>query len=698
MFLENGHAQGALEHRSDFGVRVVGFFQAVPAAQVGVHHVALDRAGAHDRHFHHQVVELARPQARQHVHLGAGFHLEHAQAVALAEHVVGGLVAGGDVLHGQRAAPVALHQVQGFADRGEHAQGQHVHLHQAQGFQVVLVPLDQGAVGHRRVFHRHQSVHRVAGDHEAAHVLGQVTREAHQLLHQFPVVAAQGGAAQAHFPEPFHQGVGLVPPGQVAAQPFDDVHVHAQGAAHVAHRRAGAVVNHGGGQSGAVTAVFAVEVLHHFFAAFVLEVHVDVRRLVPLLGDKALKQKLAAARVHLGDAQAVAHRGVGRRAAPLAEDALATGEGDDVVHGEEVVRVAELADQPQLLVHQGAHPVRYAVRVAGFGALVGEGGEIVVGVLARRHHFFRVLVADFVHFEVALLGDPGGFFQQRRRVDPGQPVQAAQVALVVLEPSPAQVAHRGVQAQGGEQLLQALALRPVVVDVVGGGHGQPEAVRQLIAVAVVQGVVAVLEQLAGQPQALAEVRLEQGGVVFVAVVAGGQPQAQGVAVDARQVLPVQPVVALLRAPPAAGDQRGNFTVGLTVAGQQHQTQLAPVLVQAEVAAHDQPEIQRAAFVLQGFFEVLAGLVGTHHPGQGAVVGDRQGAVALAPGLQHQLLRLAGAGEKGEGGGAMQFREVHVRKSPAATSAPGRPRTPSSKARPGGGRRGSGARPGRARAG
>jgi hypothetical protein len=29
-------------------------------------HVALDRAGPHQRHLDHQVVEAARPQARQH--------------------------------------------------------------------------------------------------------------------------------------------------------------------------------------------------------------------------------------------------------------------------------------------------------------------------------------------------------------------------------------------------------------------------------------------------------------------------------------------------------------------------------------------------------------------------------------------------------------------------------------------------------
>jgi hypothetical protein len=59
-------------------------------------------------------------------------------------------------------------------------------------------------------------------------------------------------------------------------------------------------------------------------------------------------------RVDLGDAEAEADGGVGRRAAALAEDAAAAGEADDVVDGEEIGRVAELGDQLQLVVEIGA--------------------------------------------------------------------------------------------------------------------------------------------------------------------------------------------------------------------------------------------------------------------------------------------------------------------------------------------------------
>jgi hypothetical protein len=134
-------------------------------------------AGADDGHFDHQVVVGFRFQARQHVDLSPGFHLEHADAVAFLEHGVGGPVFLGHVLDLERLAFLLADQFQGPADGRKHAQGEYVHFHQAQAFQVVLVPLDHGAVGHGGVFHRHQFGQRAGADDEAAHVLGQVPGE-----------------------------------------------------------------------------------------------------------------------------------------------------------------------------------------------------------------------------------------------------------------------------------------------------------------------------------------------------------------------------------------------------------------------------------------------------------------------------------------------------------------------------------------
>ena len=77
-------------------------------------------------------------------------------------------------------------------------------------------------------------------------------------------------------------------------------------------------MDHGGDDAGAVAPVASVDVLHHLLAPLVLEIDVDVGRLLPLLADEALEQQVDLGRIDRGDAEAVAHSRVGRAAPPLA--------------------------------------------------------------------------------------------------------------------------------------------------------------------------------------------------------------------------------------------------------------------------------------------------------------------------------------------------------------------------------------------
>ncbi len=57
LLLENGHPQGALEHRLDGLARIAHRLLAVAAAQVRMHHLALNRTGAYDRHLDDEIVD-----------------------------------------------------------------------------------------------------------------------------------------------------------------------------------------------------------------------------------------------------------------------------------------------------------------------------------------------------------------------------------------------------------------------------------------------------------------------------------------------------------------------------------------------------------------------------------------------------------------------------------------------------------------
>ena len=100
-----------------------------------------------------------------------------------------------------------------------------------------------------------------------------------------------------------------------------------------------------------------------------LEIDVDVGRLAPLRRDEALEQQIGAVGIDLGDAEAEADRGIGRRAAALAEDVLRARVTHDVVDGEEIGRVLQLRDQRELVL-DARHapwpgtPLRIALRAA----------------------------------------------------------------------------------------------------------------------------------------------------------------------------------------------------------------------------------------------------------------------------------------------------------------------------------------------
>ena len=181
LLLEDRHAERALQDAPHCIARIGDRLELLPAAQIRMHHSPLDRTGADDRDLDHQVVVILRLHPRQHRHLRARLDLEHADGVAVADHLVHARIFRRHV--GQLEAPAIAdrEQIERTADRGEHAQRQHVDLEQAQRVEIVLVPFDHRALGHRRVFDGHQLRQGPSRDHEAAGVLRQMARKTLEL-------------------------------------------------------------------------------------------------------------------------------------------------------------------------------------------------------------------------------------------------------------------------------------------------------------------------------------------------------------------------------------------------------------------------------------------------------------------------------------------------------------------------------------
>ena len=250
--------------------------------------------GPHDGDFDHEVVELARLQARQHAtsaratRSGTRRWCRRARSCRRRAGLPRGMSASVNGLPRQSRSISSS----AAAQRRQHAERQHVHLEQAEVVEIVLVPLDDRAILHGGVLDRHQLVERPSRDDEAADVLRQVAREARAARStssssccELRVVGIEAGLAHA---------LGVDRGCPTIAWPFESRSTCAASSpsalADVAQRAARAVADDRGGERGAVAAVFAVDVLDDLLAPLVLEVDVDVGRLVALARDEALER------------------------------------------------------------------------------------------------------------------------------------------------------------------------------------------------------------------------------------------------------------------------------------------------------------------------------------------------------------------------------------------------------------------------
>ena len=152
-------------------------------------------------------------------------------------------------------------------------------------------------------------------------MLGEMAREAQNFLNPRHEVFCQlPGACQTLLLKTVGQFSLPIPPGQRARQLIDKAGIKPHRFADIAHRTARPVGDDRCGQRRAAAAVLFIDVLNHLLAPLMLEVHINIRWLIPLPRDESLEQQRHLLRGDLGDVQAVAHDRVGSRASALTED------------------------------------------------------------------------------------------------------------------------------------------------------------------------------------------------------------------------------------------------------------------------------------------------------------------------------------------------------------------------------------------
>ena len=251
--------------------------------------------------------------------------------------------------------------------------------------------------------------------------------------------------------------------------------------AHVADGRAPAKADHVRHHGRAAAAVALVDVLDHPLALLVLDVQVDVGRLVPIRRHEPLEHQPGGDGIDHRDAEGVAEDRSRRRAAGVDQDVVAVTEVHQVANGEEIARQPQVLDVPQLPPHALAHrlvevgipPPRalpdQALHVAVFGLAVGRG--------KRR----QAVVELAAQVEVAHLGNAQGVVD--RLGDAVEELRhflgGLEHELVIGPQPPPRRFERGRVLDADQHVLQPRTRAVVVVHVVGGRQRQAGAPRDV---------------------------------------------------------------------------------------------------------------------------------------------------------------------------------------------------------------------------
>ncbi len=313
------------------------------------------------------------------------------------------------------------------------------------------------------------------------------------------------------------------PAPQRAGKRADRVLRQAENLADVADGAAPAIADHGRGEPGAVAPVAPIDVLDHLLAPLMLEIDVDVGRLAPLGRDEALEQKIGALGIDLGDAEAVADGGVRGGAAALAENALRAGKPHDVVHGEEIGRVVQFADERVFVVERMADFRRHAVRITPERAFLGEGDERFLRRGEACADFVGIFVGEFVEREAAARKQALRLRHRFRRgaEQARHVVRRFEVALGIRFETAAGIVEGEMRADAGDDVLQRAPLRRVIEHVAHRDERHIRRGRERGEAGEPAGVVAAIEHARAEPCRARRRFAQAGEHIGEIVVSGG---------------------------------------------------------------------------------------------------------------------------------------------------------------------------------
>ena len=277
---------------------------------------------------------------------------------------------------------------------------------------------------------------------------------------------------KAHLPPRSPAGLG---------QTRGDVFSKAHRLADFANGAAWAIANQRRANCRAVAAIAFVKMLDHFFPTFMLEINVYIGRFAAAGGDKTFKQQIMLFGINGGNAKHVANRRIRRRTAPLAQNAARAGEANNLMHCQEIRRIAKITDQAHFMGDARSNGIRHLHRPARRDSFGHARFQALLCGEARVQHFIRVFVTQMIQRKAARCRQHVKACLQSIRIAREKPRHFGggfQMAFRIGFRRLAQGIDAAAQANGAQHIRKAPSRWCVITNVVGGEQPCPGRFRQ----------------------------------------------------------------------------------------------------------------------------------------------------------------------------------------------------------------------------
>ena len=288
-------------------------------------------------------------------------------------------------------------QFNGILQDRHHAQAEQIDFDDAEVFAIFFVPLGHGAARHGGGFQWDDGIKLALADNHASGMLAEVARQTiHRAIKRKERLGArvvQGHAGLLKLRAQF-QRVREIAIGKEMGKPSQHIIGKIERFADFARGAAASISDHIRGHGGAATAIAPINFLNGLFAAVAAgQIQIDIRPALAALAEEALKEQIAAHRIHGCDAQAVADGAVGGAAAALDHDFIVAAEIDDVPYDQKIPGKTELLNHSQFVIELRDDlwsELTIAVPGAGKGLLAKKAVHRVAG----RHRVGGELIAE----------------------------------------------------------------------------------------------------------------------------------------------------------------------------------------------------------------------------------------------------------------------------------------------------------------